>query len=222
MIPNTQTGPSKPYLILRIITIVSSFVAVLLVAYTASLLPTIDNFFGPLVVSGIALLALIPCAVALVCASLLLVRKTSLALALTSFMIAISGFVICGWMVADLKAVQQFVSGKHELPITIINKPTSYVELQKWAVDGELRFLVDTQKNIMAVGGESEKEGWDQRQYLIDRGSVESNLWPVVLTLNKSFPANVKIGGLNKQLREVNDPLSRQKVIDAVTSFIIL
>lgn len=107
--------------------------------------------------------------------------------------------------------------------IRIIKEPISKEELQLIADErfGDLlKGVVDITQGLLALGGEMHA---DEEALLLDRGSIQNDLWGINLYPDKTFPEMVEFDSMinvrprqNNRSRGVEDETLRQKILGVV------
>lgn len=111
-------------------------------------------------------------------------------------------------------------------PVVIIRKPIARRELKNHLLPGSalVKAVVDTEKNIMAVGGEMHA---DEEQALLEDGSAQGNLWGINLYPDAKgddwleFDSLINLRPIDSnRTRGVEDP-QRQRNIRAVVASLV-
>jgi Protein of unknown function (DUF5674) len=83
-----------------------------------------------------------------------------------------------------------------------------------------VKAVVDIRKCIMAIGGELHA---DEEAFLLERNSLQENLWGINLYTSRGFPEMVEFDSMinirprhNNRSRGVEDPTIRAEIIEIV------
>lgn len=113
------------------------------------------------------------------------------------------------------------------MPITLIEKQIDKTKLAEIANErfGDLvKAVVDIERGIMMVGAELHS---DEEALLLEQGSEQKHLWGINLYPDKSGEELVEFDSMinlrpsqGNRSRGVNDPLTRQKIIEVVNQLV--
>ena len=113
------------------------------------------------------------------------------------------------------------------MDVTLVDKPISRQRLKDAAEElfGDMvKAVVDVEKGIMALGGELHA---DEEAFLLERDSLQQNLWGINLYPEREFPEIVEFDSMinirprqSNRSRGVEDPAVRDKVISIVRSLV--
>jgi hypothetical protein len=111
--------------------------------------------------------------------------------------------------------------------IRFLNKPLSQEELQVIADErfGDMvKAVVDIDQSLVGIGGELHA---DIEAAMIDRGSLQKNLWGINLYPTMTYPEKVEFDSMinirpsqGNRSRGVEDVALQQKILDVVKKFI--
>ena len=112
------------------------------------------------------------------------------------------------------------------MEIILVDRSISRDALREMAVEqfGDMvKAVVDVEKSVMAIGGGLHV---DEESYLLERGSVQENLWGINIHPNQDLPKMVEFDSVinirpaqNNPSRDVDDPSLRQNIIAIVGDF---
>lgn len=113
------------------------------------------------------------------------------------------------------------------MDVRIITQPITRAELKMIAIErfGDLvKAVVDIETKIMALGGELHA---DEEAALLERGSVQSNLWGINLYPNITDENWIEFDSMinlrpsqNNRSRSVEDETIRKKIIEIVNNLV--
>ena len=114
-------------------------------------------------------------------------------------------------------------NGCEAMEIILIDKPiprTLLIQMAQEQFVDMVKAVVDIEQNVMAIGGGLQV---DEESYLLERGSVQDNLWGINLQLNRDLPDMVEFDSVinirpaqDNPSRYVGDPSVRERVIAIV------
>lgn len=111
--------------------------------------------------------------------------------------------------------------------IRLVEKPIARADLKKIAAEGfgdMVKAVVGLRKGIMAIGGELHA---DAEAFLLDRGSVQADLWGINLYPDRDLPGMVEFDSMinirpsqGNRSRNVEDPTIREQIVAVVTKLV--
>ncbi|HYX31252.1 MAG TPA: DUF5674 family protein [Pyrinomonadaceae bacterium] len=101
---------------------------------------------------------------------------------------------------------------------------TTLMEMGEQTFGDMVKAVVDIEKKVMAIGGGLHV---DEESFLLERGSVQENLWGINLHAKEDFPKFVEFDsvinirpGQDNPSRGVEDPTVRDRVIAIVKGLV--
>ena len=112
--------------------------------------------------------------------------------------------------------------------IRIIDKPTKLAEIREIASHqfGDMvKFVVDVEKEIMAIGGDLHA---DEEAVLIENDSNQNNLWGINYYLDKGAKSTIEFDSMinlrpsqNNRSRDVENSETRKQIVVVVNKLIV-
>lgn len=114
------------------------------------------------------------------------------------------------------------------MEIHVIDKPIKITDVQEVAnhqFGDMVKFVVDVEKKIMAIGGDLHA---DEEAILIENGSSQNNLWGINYYLGKDADSTIEFDSMinirpsqNNRSRDVEDSETQKKIITIVNKLVI-
>ena len=113
--------------------------------------------------------------------------------------------------------------GKDAMEVILVDKPISrqiLLDMARERFGNMVKAVVDTEQGVMAIGGGLHA---DEESYLLERGSLQENLWGINLHPRRDLPELVEFDSVinirprqDNLSRDVEEPSIRDRVVEIV------